>query len=68
MTHITPEQLDRIQELIENNPRCRLVTEVTGLVTCDGMAIECEGGLVIHPLSFLQLIDGPEYEVIEVLK
>lgn len=64
---MTPEQLDRIQELLEDRPQCRLVTGVKGIVTCDGMAIEFDGG-VIHPLAFLEMIDGPELQPLDILK
>ena len=58
MTHVTPAQLDRIQELLKDRPQCKLVVGVQGTVTCDGMAIENDDGSVMHPLAFLDLCDG----------
>jgi hypothetical protein len=65
--HISPSQLNRIQELLADRPQCHLAIGVTGICTCDGMAIEYPGG-VIHPLSFLELMDGPELEPLDILK
>lgn len=67
MTHITPAQLDRIQELLDDRPQCKLVVGVKGIVTCDGMAIETLDGSVIHPLAFLDIIDGDEPEKLDIL-
>ena len=67
MTHMTPEQLVRIKELIATEcPGARLVEGVTGIVTCDGYAIEFDNG-VIHPLAFLDMMDE-ENEPIDILK
>lgn len=68
MTHITPEQFDRIQKALEDRPQCRLALGMEGLVTCDGMAIECDNGSVIHPLAFLDLIEDKPMNVIDILK
>ena len=65
---MTAAQLARIKELLADRPQCILVEGVSGIVTCDGMAIEFGEGGVIHPLAFLDLIDGPENPPIEILK
>ena len=66
--HITPKQLVRIKELIATTcPGARLVEGVIGIVTCDGYAIEFASG-VIHPLAFLDMMDGEENEPIDILK
>ena len=65
---MTAAQLARIHELLKDRPQCRLVTGVKGLVTCDGMAIEFGNGGVIHPLAFLEMIDAPDNETLDILK
>jgi hypothetical protein len=65
---ITPANLRRIKELLKLRPQCRLVSGVEGLVTCDGYAIEFAGGGVIHPLAFLDIIDGEKNDPIDILK
>jgi hypothetical protein len=66
-TKLTPAKLRRIKELLKSRPNCRLVSGVDGLVTCDGYAIEFGDG-VIHPLAFLDIIDGKKNEPISIFK
>jgi hypothetical protein len=61
---LTPAQLDRIQELLDNCPQARLVCGVEGSLTDDGMAIEWPGG-VVHPLAFLALAVAHELDEAE---
>jgi hypothetical protein len=68
VTHITKKQLARIKKLLKTRPQCRLVSDVEGIVTCDGYAFELESGGVIHPLSFLDIIDSRENKLIDILK
>ena len=63
---LTEAKLRRIKKLLVDRPHCRLVSGVTGLVTCDGYAIEFGGG-VIHPLAFLDIVDEKENEPIDIL-
>jgi hypothetical protein len=66
-TKLSPDNLRRIKELLKSRPQCRLVSGVEGLVTCDGYAIEFGDG-VIHPLAFLDIIDGEKNDPIDILK
>ena len=59
---------ESVKKLLEDRPQCRLVSGVKGFLTCDGMAIELESGGVIHPLAFLDIMDGTENEPIDILK
>ena len=64
---LTPAKLRRIKHLLKTRPHCRLVSGVEGSVTCGGYAIELGNG-VIHPLAFLDIVDGTENPLIDILK
>lgn len=64
---LTPAKLRRIKHLLKTRPHCRLVSGVEGSVTCGGYAIELGSG-VIHPLAFLDIVDGTENQPIDILK
>jgi hypothetical protein len=66
--NLTPDNLRRIKRLLKSRPQCRLVYGVEGLVTCDGYAIEFGDGGVIHPLAFLDIIDGEKNDPIDIFK
>ena len=59
LKRLTPEKLRLIKKFLLDRPHCRLVSGVSGLVTCDGYAIEFGDG-VIHPLAFLDIVEGKE--------
>jgi hypothetical protein len=62
---LTDTQLARIRELLVDRPQCRLVWSEDEFGS--GYTIEFDGG-VIHPLAFLDLIDGGIFEPIDILK
>ena len=64
---LTPAKLRRIKHFLKTRPHCRLVSGVEGSVTCGGYAIELGNG-VIHPLAFLDIVEGVKNEPIDILK
>jgi hypothetical protein len=72
LKRLTPAKLRRIKKLLVDRPHCRLVSGVSGLVTCDGYAIEFNDGNgragVIHPLAYLDLMEEVDNEPIDILK
>ena len=62
---MTDAQFARIQELLVDRPQCRLVWSEDEFGS--GYTIEFDGG-VIHPLAFLDMIDNPDDEPIDILK
>jgi hypothetical protein len=66
---LTPYKLRKIKKLLKTCPGGRLVSGACGLVTCDGYAVELiNGGGVLHPLAFLDLMSGSPPEPIDILK
>ena len=67
-TKLTRGDLARIRKYLRDCPNARLVSGVCGIVTCGGYAIEFGQGSVIHPLAFLDLMNGTPNEPIDILK
>ena len=67
LKRLTPAKLRRIKKLLVDRPHCHLVSGVSGLVTCDGYAIEFGDG-VIHPLAFLDIVEGKDNPPVNILK
>jgi hypothetical protein len=64
---LTLAKLRRIKHLLKTRPHCRLVSGVEGPVACGGYAIEFDNG-VIHPLAFLDIVDGVKNKPLDILK
>jgi hypothetical protein len=58
--HLTDSELTQLRQICRANPQLKLVSGVTGIVTCDGYAVEIfhkDGSYygVIHPKSVLDM-------------
>lgn len=66
MSEITAEQWGRINDALKDRPQCHLVysEDEEG----SGYTIQTDNGSLIHPLSFLDIIENTPNEVIDILK
>jgi hypothetical protein len=62
---MTDTQLARIKDLLIDRPQCRLVWSEDEFGS--GYTIEFDSG-VIHPLAFLDMIDNPDNDPIDILR
>jgi hypothetical protein len=63
--HLTDSELTQLRQICLDNPQLKLVSGVTGIVTCDGYAVEIshkDGTYygVIHPKSVLDMFSRDE--------